>query len=135
MVDMTGLVVIGIVILAVVSIVIAILGSGLGTKLIGGTNVLVDYQQVDEGTKLNTFLLNDKGEGSFAHVLGSLGVKGNVKAGIGVTETLDLLDLVLVVKEGQNRIFEIGQVRDGTGIFIDFPLPGKRRGSLGIDAE
>ncbi|MBL7160649.1 MAG: hypothetical protein ISS93_02220 [Candidatus Aenigmarchaeota archaeon] len=96
-----------------------------------GTTIRLDFKPFDEGTKLNSFLMADKGDGKYIWLLGLPELEPAARN--SVKKTLGVLDLSLVVKDGEKEIFSEGNVRESKGKFFDFPLPGKRRGRLGID--
>lgn len=139
--DLAFLVIVASVIVATIFIVSAILEIPLVNKVvdffIGRTlTAKLFVTQVDEGTKLNTFLVIDKGKGRYADLLAFRRAQGFLGSSEDVKKTLDMLDLFLLVKDetGKN-IFLRGNVRELDGKFIDIALPGLKKGRLGIDVE
>jgi len=101
----------------------------VGIKTTVGLIVDID----DEGTRINSLLVTDKGSGRYSEILGLASVQGSQVDTEDIEKSLEILDVSLVVNEGERRVFQGGDVV-GDGLHIDFPLPGLKKGRIGIDA-
>lgn len=87
----------------------------------------------DTGGRLNALLSSTRGGTTYSETL------GNIRAGSAIspelTRTLDSLEWTLVVEgEDGNTLQATGDVRPDLGFFVQHPLPGLRKGRIGIDS-
>lgn len=130
--DLYTLAIIGGLIIAVVLFVLvfAFVSNLISVKSIVKLTVDVD----DKGSRLNSFLSSERGGVTYLEIL------GNTRAGSPpekeVEETLEALDWSLIVEdETQEPLYTIGDVRRDAGVFVQIPLPGLKKGRIGIDTR
>lgn len=123
--DLTGLVIVAGIMVGVILFASYVLQIDAVQKIIGvvGLDVDIDVKTIDKGTEVNTLLTVNK-DIRYSEIIGLMSIDGyEPKLG----STLEKLEIALSIEDR-----EIGNFNKDYAQYVDYPLPGMKKGRLGL---